>query len=320
MDNIKVKLVKSRDQDGNIVDYQTNPDGTVITVNAFEAYAENASGELVIRDDVDFTKEDEFAAQKSVWAEVRRTQGNYASSDKTRIEAGMMGRFLMYYRKYLLPAVMNRFGRLQDSHEAGQMTMGIYRGLAQALAFYGPKKLLLSIFGKDQDVTEFYRHKSVQAGREVLIAASLYVIGSMLAGLVKELGDQDDEDKGVGTILAFNMLAIFSKVEKESRSLIPVPFIGGIDDYLTNLGSFTNANRDFLKVSKLITHGLALGAAQFTDESSASNKFAYYQKDTGLFEEGEAKIKKDIMDLSGYMNVYEIFNPETRVDDAWKRR
>jgi hypothetical protein len=115
------------------------------------------------------------------------------------------------------------------------------------------------------------------------------------------------------------MIAIYAKVDMETRSLNPLPIIGGVDNYLENLGSFTNASRDIGRVSKMLYHGLYLGMSTISDNEYI-NKEAYYQRRSGMFEKGEAKIKKDIMDISGYMNLYELFNPEVRVRNYINRR
>jgi hypothetical protein len=317
MDANKVKLVKSRNEDGSVKEYETDLNGNVKTINAYEAYTQTDKKEIVIRQDVEFTKEDEQALMKSVWSEIRRTQGNYASADQTRAEEGLTGRLLVYYRKYLAPAIKNRFGRREENYEAAEMAYGFYRALVKGFQIYGTKKMLMSMIGaKGTGVSDFYNRKSVTAMREMIIAVGLYFLGSMIKGLYDDL--EDDEDSVKRTIL-LNMMAIYSKVDMETRSLVPLPVAGGFQDYLENLGSFTNANRDALKVFQALDHGIFLGVSQFSD-SELVQKRAFYQRDTGMFEEGDAKLKKDLMDISGYMNVYELFDPKTRVRNVFNKR
>jgi hypothetical protein len=75
MDANKVKVIKSRNQDGSVKEYETDLNGNIKTINAFEAYTQTDKGEIKIREDVEFTKADEQALMKSVWSEIRRTQG-----------------------------------------------------------------------------------------------------------------------------------------------------------------------------------------------------------------------------------------------------
>lgn len=317
MDANKVKVVKSRNEDGSVQEYEKDLNGNIKTINAYEAYTQTDKGEVKIREDVEWTKEDEQALMKSVWSEIRRTQGNYASADQTRAESGLTGRLLVYYRKYLAPAIKNRFGRREENKEAAEVAYGFYRALVKGFQVYGTKKMMMSMIGaKNTGVSDYYNRKSVMAMREMIIAVGLYFLGSLIKGLYDDL--EDEEDSAKRTIL-LNMLAIYSKVDMETRSLVPLPAAGGFQDYLENLGSFTNANRDALKVFQALDHGIFLGVSQFSD-SEFVQKQAFYQRDTGIFEEGDAKLTKDLMDISGYMNTYELFNPETRVKNILTRR
>lgn len=316
MDNRRAKLVAERDTNGNITKYQTDENGSVKTIPVFEAYTQNEFGEVVIRSDVDWTKEDEKSVMSSVFSEIRRTQGNYASSDKTRAERGILGRFLVFYRKYLLPFVLNRFGARRDSIESGEVAMGYYNALIRGLMYY-KWKLFAGMIGKDDSVSPFYAKKAYYAAREMVLASMLYILGTFLNSLVKRM--DDDEEDTIAKNMAYQLLAIYIKTERETRSMVPMPIVGSLDEYINQFTDFTNFGRDITRVVKLTEHGLALGAAQVFD-SEMADKAAYYQRRTGIFDKGDAKILKDIYDVSGFMNFYEIYNPEIRVEDAFKRR
>jgi hypothetical protein len=316
MDNRRVKLVAERNPDGTVKSYQVNPDGSVKTVPAYEAYRTNAEGEVVIRDDADWTKDDEKSLMSAIFSEIRRTQGNYASADKTRAERGILGRFLVFYRKYLLPFVLNRFGARRDSTEAGEVAMGYYNALIRGLYYY-KWNLFAGMIGKDDSVSPFYAKKAYYAVREMVLASMLYVLGTFLNSLVKRM--DDDEDDAIAKNIAYQLLAIYIKTERETRSMVPMPVVGSLDEYINQFTDFTNFGRDITRVVKLTEHGLALGAAQVFN-SEMVDKAAYYQRRTGIFDKGDAKIVKDIYDVSGFMNFYELYNPEVRVEDAFKRR
>lgn len=318
MDNRRAKLVAERDPaTGKIIKYQTNPDGTEKKISVFEAYTQNQFGEVVIRDDVDWTKDDERNLMSAIYSEIRRTQGNYASADKTRTERGVLGRFLVFYRKYLMPFVLNRFGARRDNIEAGEVAMGYYNALIRGLMYYR-WKLFAGMIGKDDTVSPFYAKKAFYAVREIILASMLYILGTFLNSMVKRM-DDDDDDNEILSNLAYHMLAIYIKVERETRSMVPVPIVGSLDEYINQFTDFTNFGRDITRVVKLAEHGIALGAAQVFD-SELVDKAAYYQRKTGIFDKGDAKILKDIYDVSGFMNFYELYNPETRVEEAFKRR
>jgi hypothetical protein len=320
MDNIKVKVVKSRDENGVITEYEKDENGNIKTVNVFEAYTENANGEIIIRPDVEWSKLDEETTQRTVWSEIRRTQGRYADWDKVKIESGFLGRLLLFFRKYLEPAIRNRFGNRDTNWEAGIESVGIYRAFMRAAQIYSAKQLFSAILGsKNSGVSEAYQHKSQMAMKELAVASAMYVMGRLLVGAMPD----DDEDDSLSKTLAYNLIAVYAKVDMETRSLVPMIIIGDMKNYIDNLSSFTNAGRDVTRVFDMLDHAFFLGMAQVVDDQTEFgelvNKHAYYQRNTKLFDKGEAKVKKDIMNMSGYMNLYELFNPEDRIKNYKSR-
>lgn len=302
--------------DNRMVKY-TAPDGTTKMVPAMEAYGENAEGEIIIKPGYAWTKADENELIRNMYSEIRRTQGNYADIDKTKVEKGVLGRFLMYYRKYLMPSLQNRFGSRRDNYEGSEIAMGYYNALFHAVRYYGYGETFKSLFGKSDKVSGFYAQRNQWAAREMLVATIMTLMGNVLAGMVKSMDDDDDDY--TAKVAIYHMLNVYLKVERETRGLVPVPGIGGIDDYLTQLTNFTNVGSDLVKIYKLLVHGLALGAAQVTDFESIE-KAAYYQRKSGQFKKGDAKVRKDIAEVTGWMNISDLFTPEDRVEQAFKRR
>lgn len=314
MDNVKVKLVKTRDENGKPVEYQTDNNGNIKTVNVYDAYTENEKGEIVIRPDVDWNITNQRAVQKMVWSEIRRTQGRYAEMDRAKIEQGIWGRMLVFFRKYLEPAITNRFGRGQTNWEGADEALGFYRGIYQAYRYYTYREFLSGLFG-GKGMNEFYQRKSQMAAREVALGTAMYILGRMILAAIP---DDDEDDMTFGTAALYSLVAVYAKVDMETRSLIPLIVVGGIDNYFENLSSFTNAGRDLVRMKDLLEHGFYLGLSPFTDAEWVQ-KGAFYQRRTKLFDKGEAKIKKDIMNITGYMNIYELFNPQERIKNYKSR-
>ena len=314
MDNHKLQVVKSWNQDGSVNEYEKDADGNIKIINAYDAYTTNKFGELIIREDVaigqqKYTKADEAAIMKTVWSEVRRTQGNYADWDRTSMEAGWKGRVLSFFRRYLYSAIRNRIGKLQTDWEAGEMAMGTYRAFAQAAQIYSFKDFIYGMFGSDKsEMDPFYRARVQQTAIEMTAGAMLYMLGHMLLALIP---DEDDDDY-MKKLIAYNLLAVYAKADRETRSLLPIPIIGGLDEYITNLSSFTNAGRDVSRVFKTLEHGLYLGGAQIFD-SEWIQKGAYYQRKTGIYNKGDAKITKDLVAITPYMNLFDFFSPEEKI-------
>ena len=299
----------------------TKPDGTKEMIPMFEAYESTKDGEIMIRKDVNWTKQDEAEFFRNMYSEIRRTQGNYALTDKTSAEQGVLGRFGMFFRKYLAPSIQNRFGSRRENHEGSEIAMGYYNGLYHAIKYYGYGQVFKSMFSKNTKVEPFYRQRVIWAAREVAASIVLMLIGNALSSLVAGWGDDDDE-LSVRKILVYNMLAVYLKVERETRGLVPLPGVGGFEGYLTQLSSFTNAGSDFVKLGKLVAHGGALALAQvpIVGEDDWIQRGAYYQAKSGYFEEGDNKITKDLMDVSAVSNVYNILYPVSTTKGTFKRR
>jgi hypothetical protein len=320
MDNIKVKVVAKRDENGNVLEYAKDQNGNIEVVNVFDAYTQNENGEIVIRPDVEWTQKDEKYVQQTVWSEIRRTQGKYAEWDKSKIESGFIGRLLLFYRKYLEPAIRNRFGRRETNWEAGTVAYGFYRGLIKSIRVNGSVATIRSIFGSSEEktgVSEYYQRKSQMAAREMAVSASLYFLGLLIKGALPD--DDEDDMNWLARTALLNLVAVYSKVDMETRSLVPLPIFGDMDSYIQQFGSLTNANRDVARIGSLLDHGIFLGLSTVTDNEYIEKK-AYYQKKSGYFEKGDAKIRKDIADISGYMNIYDFFYPETRVKNNFVRK
>jgi hypothetical protein len=319
MDNIRVNVVKSRDENGKVLEYEKDDNGNIKTINVYEAYMENEKGEIIIKPNVEWSKKDEAAVQRMVWSEQRRTQGRYADFDKTLFESGLIGRLVFYYRKYLEPSIRNRFGREEANWEAGEQAMGIYTGLTRAIRNYTLREFISGLFG-GKGMNEYYQRKSQQSVREMAVAASMYIVGRLLVGAMP---DDDEDDMSFGKFVTYNALAVYAKVDMETRSLVPIPIVGGLQNYLENLSSFTNAGRDISRTIDLVNHSLFLALVPFVNNSSDFGKYVnkevYYQRKTKLFDKGDAKIKKDLYNLTGYMNMYELFNPEERIKNYKSR-
>lgn len=319
LDAHKVKLVKTRDVNGNIVEYQKDADGNDIVINAFEAYRENDEGEIVIRDDADWSIRQEEQLQKTVWSEVRRTQGNYGKWDQSKFEQRFLGRLVTFYRKYLEPAVRNRAGRLEYDWESGDMRMGTYWGLVRTFQYFGYKEAVKMIFGKqlsDSDVGWFYQRKSQSAAKELGTGLALSMLTSMLLAAVPDDDDLTDGER----IVLYNLLAIYAKVDMETRSLIPEPFfIGRPQEYITNFTDLTNAGRDVGRMLDLVVDFGSYMAMRLAPDGSALEQVladkALYQRNTKMFDKGDPKFLRAASQTFGIMNVRELYEPEERIQN-----
>ena len=300
----------------------TKDDGTKEMVPVWEAYGENADGEIVIKQGYNWTKADETELMRNMYSEIRRTQGNYAQIDKTKVEMNIWWRIAFFFRKYLAPAIINRFGPRRDDHEGSQVSMGYYNALIRSFQYYGFKKTIKSFFKKGE-IEDFYSQRVQWAGREMLVSLALLLIGNMLAELAKGIGkDCKNGECDVSDVLILDMIGVYLKVDRETRSLNPVPGVGGVEDYINNLSSFTNAGSDINRLGRLVKHGFCLGASQIFDYEPLE-KGAYYQRKAGKWEEGDPKLYKDLNDITGWENINSLYDPialSTKLTEGFKRR
>lgn len=333
-----------RDSSGNFI-AELDADGKEIYVNAYEAYEPAADGTLQIRADVEYTKKDETRLRNIIYSEIRRAQGNYANSDSTKLQMTLAGKFIYFYRKYLLPSVLNRFGYARNNWEAGEVALGYWRAFAYATRYYGPKAALSNLilgtklsdkfFGADSFGTYTFTDKdgvtktekgnllrkaTVQLRRDLVAGMTMLILSKLLVDMI---ADKDD-DEPIG-MLEGNLARLIFGVKGETLSLNPL-FPGSSAEYVKNFTSITTYTRELTGLAKVVGHATALSLAYITnnidepdpeDSSLFSNMVyegAFYQRKSGRYEAGEARLKKDLMDFLPISNIIDNISPQDAVD------
>jgi hypothetical protein len=130
------------------------------------------------------------------------------------------------------------------------------------------------------------------------------------------LYDNDDDDLSYAELMMMRSLV---KMSNETRSMIPMPIVGKPGDYIDNFGQFTSAFREGKTIWDGIEHGLYYVDYQFTGDDYAYQK-GFYQKDTPRFEAGDAKVWKNLSDLTGYSNIVDVLSPYEAAKAALKNK
>jgi len=330
LNNNKYRVISEYDQEGNAI-YQKDKDGNDILIPAHECYIKNSSNQLVIRSDVDYTKDDENFLRNIVYSEMRRAQGNYAKADQVKAEAGVMGKMMLFFRKYMIPMFQNRFGYMRTNWEAGEIAVGYWRALGIAWRQYGGLQVAkhMLIGGKTLNrlnantMGKFLTGKVNHARRDALAMLTLTFISMMLLAYVKRHDEDDDEDKGLG-IIQGNAIRLFWQVKGETNSMFPVG--EGSTEYIRNFTTGIPFVREFTAGIKTLNHGYSLGAALAANNGAEPDpdsdsqwyqetwKNAYYNRNAGSYEKGDAKIIKDMVDLTGIRNIRDLLQPDNRID------
>jgi len=308
--------------------YKKDDKGNDVTVPVHEIYYKNTKGELARRADVEYTEDDENRIRNIIYSEMRRAQGNYAKSDMTAFEQTIFGKMVFFFRKYLIPQLVNRFGYMRPNWEAAEVAMGYWRAVAQAVKYYGPGQVaqhmlmgskMMSKFNKNQ-MGDFYTRKVSQARRDAIAMAVLTMMGMMALAYVRGK-DDDDEELGV---LEGNAIRILWGVKGETTSMFPVG--GGSQEYIRNFTTAVPLVREFTAAQKLLSHSwnytlaMAMNGGDEPDPGYDSEyyqdiwKDAFYARKSGAYEKGDAKIVKDLVDLTGIKNFRDLLDPNNRID------
>jgi hypothetical protein len=317
-------------------------------VAAHEAYVKDANGNLVIRKDVNYTKQDEKRIRNIIYSEMRRAQGNYAGADQTEIESNTMGKMLFFFRKFLVPQFLNRFGYLRPNWEASEVALGYWRAFARSMKYFGVgntmkefligsetmKKMGMSggiktyvikdpKTGKvirSENIGDFYAKRVQHARRDAIAMLLLTILSMMLLSYVKR---RDDDDEELG-ILEGNAIRVIWGTKGETVSMFPVG--QGSNEYVKNFTTAIPFLREAQASIKLMNHGfkyavaMSMNGGEEPDPDYDSElyqamwKDAFYSRKSGAYEKGDAKIVKDIVDLTGIKNFRDIFNPSNRID------
>jgi hypothetical protein len=341
LNHYKFAKIKGHDSKGEPI-LETDEKGETVMIPAHEAYTRGANNILERRSDVLFDQEDENRLRNIIYSEMRRAQGNYASSDQTKFEETVVGKLVFFYRKYLVPQMLNRFGYLRPNWEAGEAALGYWRAVAMSWKYYGSsntlkhfilgtklaKKMgstvdLINVTDKSgrtvQRQGDLYTRKIAQARRDAFVMAMMTILSMMLMSYIRR---KDDDDEEIG-MLEGNALRIFWGTKGEVLSMFPLG--GGSDEYIRNFTSLTVYTRELNAVKRMGSHTWNLVFAMLynggeepdpdVDGETAYQtwKDAFYTRKSGRFEEGDAKIIKDIEDLTGIRNFRDIFDPSDRV-------
>lgn len=314
------------DEEGNKV-LKTDSKGNFVQISAYEALI-NKDGSAIpgIREDVAMTQEDLEGVRAMVQQEYMRHQGNYSSMTKSPIEGSFLGQLIMFFRKYLVPAIEVRFKGMADTGDpknwlSGEAQLGWWTGFFRIFEYYGVgagfKELFLPAFlNKNSSVDLYYRNKMFQVKRDILVATALTMAYAVARSLIYAEGDDDDKELTWSQMQALRVLV---KVANEGRSLTPLPHIGKVDDYITNFSTFTTAFSEGKNVAKLVENLIYYTGYEVFDSDYAYD-LGYYQRREGRYEKGDAKFYKGITKLTGIENIQDIFDPQYALKQQYQSK
>ena len=347
LDGWKVKLIDHIAPDGTKV-YKKNDKGEDITISAHEVYYKDDNGMIAIRPDADYDRKTESNIRNIIYSEIRRAQGNYAKSDQTKMESTSLGKAMFFFRKFLIPLVLNRFGYVRPNWEAQEVAYGYWRAVYDMFKYFGPKTaikeflvgttVLNKVFKTNganvawirnpetgekelKSIGDLYSRKAAQARRDAVIMSSLTFLSMLALAAVRRKDDDDDEI----SVLEGNLYRILWGTKNEATAMFPIGT--GSEEYIKNFTTAIPMINEMQRMQKALSHGFNLGLALImsgfeleepTDYDSEYYDRVYtsavYQRKSGQYEKGDLKITKDLVDLTGYKNIRGMIDPGSKID------
>jgi hypothetical protein len=266
------------------------------------------------------------------------------------MEANTIGKLMFFYRKYLVPLMLNRFGILRPSWETGEATLGYWRALAQAYGAFGAKatlkQFLLGNFtnkfedgvskltyidnaknGKKEihELGDIYARKINHASKDALAMIILLSLSMMALGALRRRGDDDEPVD----IITGNLIRILWGTTGEATSVFPLG--AGTDEYIRNFSTALpmarELSRAYQTVDRLFKTAFVMiaGQGEEPDPDIDANwyvewyKDVFYTSSSSGYPEGTMKLKKDLHDLTGYSNIRGLWKPEVRLKSMASR-
>ena len=133
--------------------------------------------------------------------------------------------------------------------------------------------------------------------------------------------DDDDEELGM---LEGNAVRLMWGIQGETTAMFPLG--GGSQEYIKNFTSASTYLRELTAIKKVGEHtistigALTIGGGEEPDPEYDSAvyqslwKDAYYNKKSGAYEKGDMKLVKDFVDLTGWKNFRDTFDPNYKID------
>ncbi len=346
---------KYKQLDGTTGEPLLDDKGNFIMLSAHDCYYQDADGVLQIKPDVEYDQAEQFRLKRIIVSELRRAQGNYASADQTKMEESPLGRMMFFFKKYLMPLMLNRFGYLKSSWETGEASLGYWRALAQAWKLYGGKQAMTEFFlgymgedniaklglkgvGKtvemiDPDTNQFIENKKVgkfharkitQARRDAVAMMILSTASMLVLAAVKKKSDDGEEV----SFLEGNVTRLIWGTSMEAMAMFPAGT--GSQEYIKNFTTAVPMVKELNATYKLSDHLLKSsllliltgGADPDGDFDSEFYQSLYddarYGRKSGPYEKGDWKLQKDLMDMTGLDNIQGLMYPSIRVDQLKK--
>jgi hypothetical protein len=255
------------------------------------------NGKIV--EDGNWTSKDEVDLMLKIQKVNMDLNGNYAKINKTVAEKYALGKSTFFFRKYLIPFVIRRFGGynsqrldiLKDGYEEGYY-ITLWNSILRPM-ITSPLRFFKNGDGKFKNLTEDDVINLKRAYTELAIIIALTIV-------LNAIGDDRDELKDHSNA-TLHLLFLLKKVKSETEQLNPV---FGINEIMAIMRSPSIAFAQLGRYRDLTINVYG---------TLANEEYAYYKKDTlGFWEKGDSKALADALKLIGFNG--KTFHPRALIE------
>lgn len=261
---------KIKDKNGN----------TISLLDAFE----QKDGKLVTKDGIDLSTEDIAMYSQKLKAISQKLHGVYNNQDLINAQHVWSGRMAILFRKWLYPSYKRRYGDKRYNQRLQEWEEGNYRTAAKFFmnVFKTMKATELGLIASykktKKDLKSFERANMRRTKAEILTTLAVMSLIALIAGL-----DDDDEERGW-----FENMALFQLHRLNSEIVMYINPIEGMKILKSPAASMSSIET----IIKLVIDVFDIGRGL-----TFGDGIPRYERDTGLYDEGDPKIYKHLEEL-----------------------
>lgn len=252
---------------------------TGLEISLYEAHEKYGVEIEELEKNTDFTEKKRKDFQNELHALNKRMQGVYNEFDKGTLQRYALGRLVLLYRKYFIPAMKRRWKKNGFDEELGAATEGIY------ITFY--KTMLKDIVRYKGNIMEawstytpFQKAQIRRTAAEITILLSLVTLLTVLSFMV---GSGDDEDKELKANKIYNFV-LYEAIRMRSETA----------QYI-NPGDVIRVMRSPSAIASTVER-----AMKFTNQIMPWNITEEYKRESGVWEKGDNKAWAYFLKLMGF--------------------
>lgn len=223
----------------------------------------------------------------------RVINGAYRAEEKNSLQKNILGDLVFYLNGYMVPSIVNRFGKTRYSAEADIVTRGY---INQTVSFIGDLiKYRTDIAKRWSTMSTDEKHRVLRGTKELLA-----IIG-MAAMVIALGGNADKKELRQNAAIQNWALSLGLAVKAETETFVPIPGMG-LNDMARKMNSPFAAVRQISNMIKTLQNfTLYAGDKIGIDAPSAYYKHTTYKD--GFHDKGDAKFVANFLKLVGWSGI-----------------